>query len=138
MSELIEEVENFLAALAEMPGSYLECRSMLHSWSAADGKFTIVDTNVETSRRRRGGEAVYAERVLTCTRCGMERSDAYRMTSRRGHTALQKIDARYTPPEGYYVKGSGKLSKDLLLGAKFDADLAEVTPTRRRARKRVS
>ena len=118
-----------------MPESYLACRSMMHAWDETDGRFTVVDTGVETARRARGGQVVFAERILTCIRCEMRRSDAYQMTTYRGHTALKKIACTYFPPENYWVKGAGRLGKDLVLGVKFDRDIEEAArPTRRKRR----
>lgn len=121
------DVEAFLEALATVPGNFLDCRSMKHNWQA-EQRFTVIDTERETSRRRRGGLAMFAERTLVCTRCGMERNDAYQITSSRGHTALRKVAVTYTPPEGYYVKGAGRISSELLLGAQFERDTADVVP----------
>lgn len=123
----------FLEAMEQMPPEYLRCRSMRHAWDEEEG-FTIVDTVRETSRRARGGERVFAERKLTCLRCGMERSDAYQITKSRGHTALRKLSSSYpVVPDGYYVKGAGRLGMELVLGAKFDRDTAEA-PTKRKRR----
>lgn len=134
MSVMItEEVEAFLNALAGVPDAYLECRSMKHAWQQ-DTLFTLVDTGRETSRRARGGERVFAERNLTCLRCGMERSDAYRVTKIGRYTALKKLTSTYTPPEGYYVKGAGRLGAELVLGAKFDRD-TNVVPIKGRKRR---
>jgi hypothetical protein len=127
-----EDVDDFINSLAAMPDAYLQCRTMQHSWEE-DGKFTVIDSERETTRRARGGEAVFAERLLNCIRCGMQRSDAYRITSSHGYTALQKIAATYTPPEAYYVNGAGRLGKELVLGAKFVRDTEE-PPVRKRRR----
>lgn len=127
-----EDVEDFLNSLANMPDAYLQCRTMQHSW-VEEGKFTVIDSLRETTRRARGGEAVFAERRLTCSRCTMERSDAYRITSSHGHTALQKIATTYNPPEAYYVAGAGRIGKELVLGAKFVRDTEE-PPVRKRRR----
>lgn len=116
------DVESFLSTLAEAPDAWLQCRTMQHSWSE-NGPFRVVDITRERDRGMRGGQALYAERRLLCVRCGMQRSDAFQMTSASGHTALRKISASYTPPEGYYIKGGGMLSRDLVLGAKFDRDI---------------
>lgn len=128
-----EGVEDFLNSLAGMPDEYLQCRTMQHSW-VEEEKFTVIDSGREVTRRPRGGEQVFAERRLHCTRCGMVRSDAYRITSSSGHTALHKIASSYFPPDGYWVKGAGRLGKDLVLGAKFERDIEGTATTRRRRR----
>lgn len=83
----------------------------------------VVDTRRE-SRIARAGFQLFAERRIRCSRCGMVRSDAYQITSSRGHTALIKINSTYPEtPHGYYVKGQGRLEMPLVLGALFDRDV---------------
>lgn len=126
-----ESVEEFLRSLAGMPDEFLQCRAMRHAWEE-EQPFTVVDSTRESGRRPRGGEQVYAERILACSRCGMQRSDAFRITSSNGHSALVKVGASYSPPPNYFVEGAGRLSSELVLGAKFDRDMAKVRVRRRR------
>jgi hypothetical protein len=117
-----EDIDLFLAAVDQMPGDYLLCRTMRHAWEESQ-PFTLIDTNRNVERRARGGNVVFAERRLSCMRCGMTRSDAYRITQVGGHTALQRIGASYPDvPPGYYVRGAGRAGMELVLGAKFERD----------------
>jgi hypothetical protein len=116
-----EQVDEFLARLSRMDADYLECRTLKHSWTGAP--LRVVDTRQESSRVARAGHSVFAERRIRCSRCGMVRSDAFQISSSRGHTALIKINSTYPEiPPGYYVTGQGRLEMPLVLGAKFDRD----------------
>jgi hypothetical protein len=132
----MSDEDDFLAAIANVPDSYLQCRSMMHAWQEDGPGFIVVDSERETTRRARGGQRVFAERHLECLRCGMTRSDAYQITSSHGHTALRKVATTYGPPEGYYVQGAGRLGRELILGAKFERDTADTVVPIRRGKKR--
>ena len=132
----MSEEDDFLAAIADVPDTYLQCRSLLHAWQEEGPGFIVVDSKRETERRARGGQVLFAERRLECTRCGMRRSDAYQISSSHGHTALRKVATSYFAPEGYYVKGSGRLGRELILGAKFERDTAGTVIPIKRGRKR--
>jgi hypothetical protein len=125
--------EAYLDFLARVPRSYLNCRTMQHRWGD-DAEFTLVDSGRETGRRARGGEQVFAERVVVCDRCGMERSTAYRVTSTRGHVALVPIAVTYSPPPGYSLHGVGPVGRDLLLGLVYEQDLGRPGGRGRRRR----
>lgn len=124
----------YLATLANMPESYLECRSTQHRMNIAD-PFRVVDTEAEEGARPHMGHKIYAKRILECDRCGMVRNDYYAITSRRGHTVLTKINATYEQPEGYAVTGLGRVEggRGLVLG--LGLNLASV-PVRGRGRPR--
>jgi hypothetical protein len=137
LRSVADEDDLFVSAIAAMPEAYVECRSMMHAWEITS-HFRVVDSGNEESARERGGERVYARRDLTCTRCGMTRTDAFRITSRRGRTALRKLGSTYHPPEGYSIPGVGRGGagmKDLVYGAQFDHDVVD-TPVRGRGRPR--
>lgn len=117
MSEAVE-----VPYLAAMPDDYLTCRTLKHAWTVTQ-RFRVVDTRRELGRLSRGGHQLFAERRLTCDRCGMVRSDAFAITSSGGHTALRRINSTYAEiPEGYYVRGEGRLDLGLVLGAVFERD----------------
>lgn len=94
---------------------------MAHPWKVTS-PFRLVDTDYEEGEPR-GGHRVFAERKLTCPRCGMVRSDAFAISNRSGHTSLHKISSRYDAPEGYSITGIGNTAgmRDLLYGMAFDA-----------------
>ena len=124
----------YLATLANMPETYLECRSTQHRMTITD-PFRVVDSRTEQGARPHMGHTLYAKRVLACDRCGMVRNDFYAISSRRGHTYLTKINATYLPPDGYAVTGLGRVegSRGLVLG--LGLDLGD-TPVRGRGRPR--
>jgi len=133
----------FLAAAGDMPDAYLECRGSQHRFNIAE-PFRIVDSGREEGFRKHGGHQVYAVRKMVCDRCidpetghSMVRYDFYEITSHRGHTFLQKIDARYEPPPGYATTGLGRIAgnRGLVLGMALDRAIAS-TPTRGRGRPR--
>jgi hypothetical protein len=117
----------YLAALGDMPETYLECRSTQHRMNVTDS-FRIVDTRTEKGARPHMGHTLYAKRVCTCDRCGMVRNDFYAISSRRGHNYLTKINATYEPPEGYSVPGLGRVegSRGLALGLGLDIGETQV------------
>jgi len=135
----------FLSAVESMPEGYLECRGSQHRFNIVEA-FRIVDSGHEQGARSHGGEKVYARRTLKCDRCidpetghSMVRHDFYRITSRRGHTFLEKINATYDPPPGYATKGLGRIdgNRGLVLGAQLERAMGE-TPVRGRGRPRKS
>jgi hypothetical protein len=67
----------------------------------------------------------------------MIRHDYYSMTSRRGHTMLEKINATYEPPPGYATKGLGRIqgNRGLVLGMALEREI-NGTPVRGRGRPR--
>lgn len=130
----------FLHAIAEMPESYQECRATQHRMNVTE-PFRIVDTRAEQGARPHMGNNVYAKRTLECDRCGMVRNDFYAITSRRGHTYLRRINATYTPPDGYATVGLGRITgnRGLVLGLALEASVQTVDiPGRGRPRKGVS
>ena len=134
-----DPVDVFIAAIEEMPEAFLTCRGAQHRWPQTLPPFHVIDSKREKDRHPRGGHDTYAERVLICDRCGMERSDAYAITSMRGRTALHRINSTYTPPPGYSIEGvkgqSTKGLRDLIHGAAFDRDINH-TQVRGRGRPR--
>lgn len=137
LSAVRDPLDVYIAGLDGMPENFLACRESQHRWDVLEN-FRIVDAGKESDRRARGGHTVYAERVLVCERCGMERSDAYHISSFRGRTALQRINASYTAPDGYSIEGVGnniKGMRDLVHGAMFDRVLNQ-TPVRKPGRPR--
>lgn len=116
----VEPEDVYVNALEHYEPGYLECREMAHVWKISS-PFRLVDTTIE-DRQPRGGHATFAERKLTCGRCGMVRSDAFSITDRRGHTALHKIGSSYEQPDGYAITGIGNTAglRDLLYGVAFD------------------
>lgn len=131
----VSSVEDaYLTALTNMPDSYQECRSTQHRMNVVD-QFRIVDTEHEAGARPHLGHTLYAKRTLACDRCGMQRNDFYAISSRRGHTYLTKINATYSPPEGYAVTGLGRVEGGRGLALGRDLDLSGV-PVRGRGRPR--
>ena len=126
----------YLAAISDMPEAYLECRGSQHRMEITD-PFRVVDSRSEQGAQPHMGHDVYAKRVLVCDRCGMERRDFYAITSRRGHTMLVKINATYSPPEGYAISGLGRVagSRGLVLGMELEHQI-QATKTRGRGRPR--
>lgn len=121
----------FLSVAEEMPDGYLECRGSQHRFVLIE-PFRIVDSEREDGARPHQGHVKYARRVLECDRCidpetghGMIRYDFYSISSLRGHTFLEKINARYIAPAGYSVKGIGRVenNRGLILGAQLDRSL---------------
>ncbi len=123
----------FVEALEHTPPEFLACREMAHPWRVTS-PFRVVDTTRE-DRRPRGGFRLYAERRLTCQRCGMVRSDAFAMGTRSGHTTLSKISSQYEAPEGYAISGVGRTAglRDLLYGVAFEAEQQRQDQRRRRS-----
>lgn len=116
----------FVDALEHAEPEFLACREMAHRWTVSSG-FQLIDAEREPDRQPRGGYRSYAERRLTCQRCGMIRSDAFAIsTTMYGHTSLQKISSSYTQPDGYAIPGIGNARgmRDLLYGVAFDAATA--------------
>lgn len=117
----------FVDALEHTEPEFLVCRELRHVWRPST-PFRLVDASLEDGRQPRGGHTEYAERRLTCSRCGTERSDAYAISRRRGHTALTKIGSSYNQPEGYAITGIGSTAsmRDILLGVAFENQLGKV------------
>lgn len=124
----------FVDALEQVPPEFLACREMAHPWRVTSA-FRVVDTTKEEDRRPRGGFRLFAERRLTCQRCGMIRSDAFAMGTRAGHTTLHKISSQYEAPEGYAISGLGRTAglRDLLYGVAFEAEQQRRNQRRRSA-----
>lgn len=136
LSVVSDPLDAYIAAITSLPERFLVCRDTQHRWPLEPPPFHVVDSKRETGRRARGGHAVYAERVFVCERCGMERSDAYQITSLRGRTSLRRINASYDPPDGYRIEGVGQSvrgMRDLLHGVMFDRAVAD-TPVQGRGR----
>jgi hypothetical protein len=117
-----DTVDVFLAGLDGMPENFLICRELQHIWKVTQ-PFRVVDCLKEIGRYPRGGQLVYAERRLTCSRCTMVRSDAFKISSDRGRTTLRKISANYIQPEGYAIPGTGYGARgltDYVHGVAFD------------------
>lgn len=125
--------------IQEMPEKFLACRDLAHTWKIVS-TYRAVDSRREEGKRPRGGNYVYAERNLLCTRCGMKRSDAFRITSARGHTVLQRIQPHYDQPPGYALKGVGKRKglPDIVRGEMFERELAKIPPPKRGRPKKES
>jgi hypothetical protein len=136
--------DDFLASYEDKPDGYLECRGSQHRFVTVE-PFRIVDSRNEEGFYAHEGNYTYAYRRMECDRCvdpetghGMIRHDFYAISSRRGHTYLEKISARYQPPAGYYAPpGLGGLAgnRGLILGAQLDRNV-NVTPIRGRGRPR--
>lgn len=112
--------DDYVDALSHVPSEFFACREMQHPWRVTS-PFRLVDSEQE-NRSPRGGHREFAERRLTCQRCGMVRSDAFSISTRNGHTALSKIGSTYAAPEGYAITGVGNTAgmRDLLLGLAFE------------------
>lgn len=137
MRSVRDVMDVFLAGLDEIPEEFLICRELQHVWEITD-PFRVVDSTREQGRQSRGGERVFAERKMTCRRCKMIRSDAFKISSVRGRTSLRKISGTYFPPEGYAIPGIGRGVKgltDFVHGAAFDQVMNE-TPIRAQGRPR--
>jgi hypothetical protein len=138
----VRNVEDaFLEAVDEMPEGYLECRGSQHRFNIIE-PFRIVDSAHEAGARPHMGHVVYAKRTLKCDRCidpetgkSMIRHDFYAITSRRGHTYLEKINATYEGPPRYATKGLGRVdgNRGLILGAQLDLAMNQA-PVRGRGR----
>ena len=135
LRSVVDREDAFLAAVADMQPEYLICRTNQHRWPEVPQAFRVVDSKVEEHEYAHRGQTRYAKRELVCDRCGTVRHDYYEMTSRRGHTILRKLDARYEYPTGYATKGLGVVPdyRGLILGLALDEAL-NATPVRGRGR----
>ena len=124
--------DEILDQIAAMPERYLACRDLAHTWKVVS-TYRAVDSRREDGKRARGGNVVYAERNLLCTRCGKKRSDAFEISSHRGHTALKRLAPVYVDPQGYALKGVGRRKglPEIVRGEMFDRELAKVPPPKR-------
>ena len=135
----VRDVEDaFLERVAtwkEEHPEYLICRTSQHRWPQVPPPFRVVDSRTEEGEYAHHGQTTYAKRTLTCERCGGKRHDYYAMTSRRGHTILRKLDARYDLPPGYATKGLGAVpdARGLILGLELQ-DVINETPVPGRGR----
>ena len=110
----------FAGSIQEMPDRFLQCRDIKHPWRIARD-YHVVDASREVGVNSRLGHAVYVQRLLICTRCGMQRSDAYVIATNSRYQSLERLNSSYSPPKGYTVKGVGHLSgrNDLVRGEVF-------------------
>jgi hypothetical protein len=76
-------------AYQQVEGRFLECRDLRHSWR------TSQDFQADT-RTIRGRRLKVFTRTLSCTRCGLERTDAF-------DTNLDRVAMHYAYPDGYQV-----------------------------------
>lgn len=122
-------LDDILNQVHDMPPEYLQCRDLAHQWDVVYD-YRVVDSNREQGKRPRGGQAVYAERLLKCTRCRMKRKDAYQITSNRGHTALHRLQPIYDSSEcpGYAMVGVGKTRglNDIVRGEAFERSIRQI------------
>lgn len=128
--------DTFVHALEQAPPEFLECREMAHQWRLTS-PYRLVNTRVE-DRLPRAGHSEFAERKLTCQRCGMVRADAYAISSRSGYTSLTKLGSSYQQPDGYAITGAGNTAgmRDLLNGIAYEQARTAADNRRRPARRR--
>lgn len=117
----------FLNSLSGLTKSALTCRDQGHVWRKTK-PLTRIDTTRDADARPRRGQAVYAQREFTCTRCTKVKVEAYSISTRGGHTILERLGTSYTKVSGYDLVGVGKganRNNDLLRGYIFEQEAKE-------------
>jgi len=114
----------YFAKLVDLTDEMLQCRDTKHLW-AGPTSFAHIDVEKMSHRQARRGAKKYVERVLTCTRCGMQRSDAFNLIENRYYVMLEKLSSTYKAPPGYQIAGLGAVAgrNDLVRGEMFRREL---------------